>query len=379
MSDSLSQIKVLHITMKWDNGRGGVKQFILNAKKALDANRFCQEVLSVGPIAGEDMGLQLNGPVTKKQNPVALVAAASNLRNTLERLSPDAVHIHCNNGLGFLYAEAARRAGCRVRVVHSHSTAYGSAQTAKRVASAAFARVLSSAPTKRAACSSAAGAHLFGKEPFEVVRNSIDVDRFSFSLRERSDVRLSLGVGQDSVVLGNVGAGLPVKNSGFVIRAVYKLAAEGLDAHALLIGKGEETPALVGLANALGVADRIHFQGVVSDAWRYYNAMDVFLLPSFYEGQPISLIEAQANGLPCVVSDAVSGESDVTGLVTFLSLEDGAEGWAGCIAGEASRGASIAKRSSGACREMVSRAGFSLDALGKQLEGLYLSAGVISD
>lgn len=363
---------ILHITMRWGEGRGGVKQFILNAVDALDSERYGQSVLSVGPVTGDNLGLDLHGPVVGRGDPVSLVAAASRLRRVIEEMSPDVVHVHCNNGLGLLYADAACRAGCVVRVVHSHNTAVEDGCAAKRAASSALVRRFASAPTRRVACSEAAGVYLFDDRPFTVVRNGVDARRFSFDPCARRDIRVELGISDGALVLGHVGSGIPVKNTAFVIELVRTLVDRGLDFHALLVGSGEEIDALQAQASDAGVFDRVHFAGVVADSWRYYSAMDAFLLPSFYEGLPISLIEAQANGLPCIASGVVSRESDVAGLVSFLPLGAGTEGWAEPVAEAARKGAARGGGGSAeSCRAVID-AGFSLETLGCQLKDLYL-------
>ena len=194
MSDNGSKTRVLHITMRWGEGRGGVKQFILNAVNALDSERYEQSVLSVGPVTGGDLGLDLHGPVVTRGDSLSLVLAAPRLERAIRSLTPDAVHIHCNNGLGMLYAEAARRAGCVVRVCHSHNTAVEDGCAVKRIANSVLKRRFSSAPTLRVACSELAGAYLFGDEPFEVVRNGIDVESFAFDPCARRDVRSRYGI-----------------------------------------------------------------------------------------------------------------------------------------------------------------------------------------
>ncbi|WP_304338926.1 glycosyltransferase [Collinsella tanakaei] len=371
MSDNGSKTRVLHITMRWGEGRGGVKQFILNAVNALDSERYEQSVLSVGPVTGGDLGLDLHGPVVTRGDSLSLVLAAPRLERAIRSLTPDAVHIHCNNGLGMLYAEAARRAGCVVRVCHSHNTAVEDGCAVKRIANSVLKRRFSSAPTLRVACSELAGAYLFGDEPFEVVRNGIDVESFAFDPCARRDVRSRYGIDDNAMVLGHVGSGIPVKNTGFIIDLVRVLVDRGVNAHALLVGSGEEIVALHNHSIDSGVSERIHFAGTVGDSWRYYSAMDAFILPSFYEGLPISLIEAQANGLPCVASEVVSRESDVSGLVSFLPLSAGVEGWSERIASTAKKG-SVRDGSDSAnyCRAVI-HAGFSLQTLGHQLEELY--------
>ena len=373
MSDNGKKMCILHITMRWGEGRGGVKQFILNAVNSLDPDLYEQSVLSVGPITGGDLGLDLHGPVVGRGDPLSLVLAASRLEHTIRRLAPDVVHIHCNNGLGLLYAAAARRAGCAVRVCHSHNTAVEDGCAAKRIMSFMLKRCFASAPTQRVACSDLAGAYLFGSHEFTVVHNGIDVVRFAFDPNARRDIRAQYGIDDKAMVLGNIGSGIPVKNAGFIIDLVRVLVDSGKDVHTLLVGSGEEIAVLHNRAIDGRVSDRVHFVGAVGDAWRYYSAMDAFLLPSFYEGLPISLIEAQANGLPCVASDAVSAESNVVGLVDFLSLSSPLKVWLLKVSKAANRGASRSAEDSLNAQHVLSQAGFSLEALRVQLKTLYSS------
>lgn len=373
MSDNGVKMHILHITMRWGDGRGGVKQFILNASNSLGSELYEQSVLSVGPVTGGDLGLDLHGPVVKRGDPLSLVLAAPRLERTIRRLAPDAVHIHCNNGLGLLYAAAARRAGCVVRVCHSHNTAVEDGCVVKRITSSMLKRCFSSAPTQRVACSELAGAYLFGGQQFTVVRNGIDVERFAFDPDARRDIRAQYGIDDNAMVLGHIGSGIPVKNAGFIIDLVHVLVGRGKDVHVLLVGSGEEIDALHNRAIDGGVSERVHFAGTVTDSWRYYSAMDAFLLPSFYEGLPISLIEAQANGLPCVASDAVSAESNAAGLVNFLSLASPLQEWGIKVLKAASRGASRSAEDSHNAQHVLSQAGFSLETLRTQLEALYSS------
>lgn len=369
MTDKAAKKRILHITMRWGEGRGGVKQFILNAINALDSEQYDQSLLSVGPITGDNLGLVLHGPIVRRGDPIALVMAVPRLECAIGELAPDVVHIHCNNGLGLLYAEAARRAGCIVRVVHSHNTAVEDGCAVKRIMSSILKRRFSSAPTQCVACSELAGAYLFGDKSFELIRNGIDVERFAFDSCARRDVRSQFGIDGDALVLGHIGSGIPVKNTGFIIDLVRELSDHSVDVHALLVGSGEEIEALKTHSIDVGVSDRVHFTGVVADSWRYYSAMDMFLLPSHYEGLPISLIEAQANGLQCIASDVVSKEANVAELVSYLPLGD-AEPWATAVLGD-----SVCKTDRSCISDKASKAicsaGYSLESLGSQLSCLY--------
>ena len=126
---------------------------------------------------------------------------------------------------------------------------------------------------------------------------------------------------------------------------------------------------LVSRAAGLGIASWTHFTGTVSDAWRYYSAMDCLVMPSFYEGLPITLIEAQANGLPCIVSDTVSREVDATGRLTFLPLSASKQSWTSTVS-KITDAQNRTSESRAAIQELRS-AGFAIGNLKKQLVSAY--------
>ncbi len=361
--------KVMHVTMRWGCGVGGVKRFIHNAVEALPEGKYRQVVASLGPVSGDDQGLTVLGPVVQSGK-LAGGRSVGDMVRFFERELPDVVHIHCNNGAGLLCAEAARRAGVGIRVVHSHNSSLGSDELWKRAGDATLKLLYSGAPTVRVACSKVAGDWLFGNKPYTIIRNGIDLDKFAFSHEQRMAVREALGIPEEAFAIGLVGAGIPVKNTAFAIDILTRLREAGQEARLVLLGEGEESAMLAQKAEVLGVAPWTHFTGTVSDAWRYYSAMDCLVMPSFYEGLPITLIEAQANGLPCVVSDAVSQEADITGLLTFLPLSAAVQTWV-----EAIHFAVPAGSRSNASESSVSRlrsAGFSIGDLRERLIDVYM-------
>lgn len=138
------------------------------------------------------------------------------------------------------------------------------------------------------------------------------------------------GCPPDAPVIGHVGRMVEVKNHRFLLRAFAACLAEAPAAQLLLVGDGPLEPELRALAAELGIQDSVHFPGARRDTPALYGAMDVFAMPSRYEGLSMALLEAQAAGLPCVVSDTVSRESDVTGRMDFLPA-DHTGPWAECL------------------------------------------------
>jgi glycosyltransferase EpsF len=221
--------------------------------------------------------------------------------------------------------------GVRRRISHSHNT-YAPVGLIKKIIfkiSTLFINIIS---TERFACSKAAGAWLYGKKKMEagrvtVMNNAIDLGKFSFNPLVRESMRKELKV-EDSVVIGHVGNFLPLKNHAFLIEVFYELIKTLPNAILVLVGDGGLKEKIINRVNELGIEEKVLFMGKRSDVADFYQAFDLFILPSLSEGLTLVLIESQASGLRCIASDTVSAESNPTGLVEFLSLESGAWEWA---------------------------------------------------
>lgn len=152
-----------------------------------------------------------------------------------------------------------------------------------------------------------------------VIRNGVFTSRFLFSSENRNRIRAELGLSNDDVLLGAVGRLTKVKNYSFLIDLMNDLP----DKYTLiLLGEGEEHAALQNQIAGSRASGRIQLLGKKDAVNEYYSAMDYFLMPSFNEGMPFSIIEAQANGLPCIVSDTLTREMAITDLVRFAPLGD---------------------------------------------------------
>lgn len=231
------------------------------------------------------------------------------------------VHSHMNALNVFPLREAAR-AGVPVRISHSHSTA-GRGETVKNVVKTILRTQSNRYPTHRFACSRYAGEWLFGKStPFEVVYNAIDLRRFSFSASTRVKVRTDLGLEDGQVAIGHVGRFMPQKNHRFLLEAFARASERRDDLVLLCVGSGDEEASTECWVQEHGLKDRVKFLGQRNDVNKIYQAFDVFVLPSLYEGLCLVGVEAQAEGLPCLLSDRITREVDVTDTCRFLSIED---------------------------------------------------------
>ena len=232
-----------------------------------------------------------------------------------------------------IYLPIAKKAGVPVTVAHARNA--GVVKGPKGMATRFFRRNLAEKADVLFACSKLAGEDVFGKAAMEagevqIIHNAIDVGRFTYNDKVREEVRAQLGLA-DSLVLGHVGRFDYQKNHPYLLEVFAAVCKEKPDAALLLLGDGADRPAMEEKSKELGIADKVHFLGNRKDTERYYQAMDIFLLPSFFEGLPGVLVEAQAAGLKCLVSDTVTKEARATDLVTYLSIEDPPEVWTGEI------------------------------------------------
>ena len=179
-------------------------------------------------------------------------------------------------------------------------------------------------------CGEESGKWLYGeknKSRFIMLNNAIDAASYTYDLSKREELRRQLGLA-DELVIGHVGRFNPQKNHPFLLDIFAALLRKEPNAVLLLVGGGEDMLKIQAKAHALGIAEHVRFLGVRSDVADLMQAMDVFVFPSLYEGLGLVLIEAQAAGLPCVVSDTIPREAYLTDLVTAEKLSSSVEAWA---------------------------------------------------
>ena len=171
------------------------------------------------------------------------------------------------------------------------------------------------------ACSVEAGRWIYGERQFVVLKNALDIEMFRYSVSVRQKIRKQLGFGQE-LILGTVANLSSVKNPMGLIDIYISVRKIRHDAKLIWIGEGAQRSAIEDRIRREGIEDAVFLLGTRTDVQNILQAMDVFLLPSFNEGLPVSLIEAQASGLPCYVSDRVTREADITGNCRFLPIDE---------------------------------------------------------
>lgn len=237
------------------------------------------------------------------------------------------VHSHID-AMSFLPLLAAKRSNVPVRIAHSHSTSID--KDFKYILKQFYRLKLNSAATHRFACGEAAGKFLFRGKPFQIIPNAVDARRFWFdgSLREKKRRELGLG---NKFTVGHVGRFCYPKNHRFLIDIFRELWKNCPDSVLLLAGVGEKESEIKNYVSESGLQESVRFLGNRSDVNELYQAMDVFVLPSLFEGVPMVGLEAQFSDLPCFFSDRVPTEVQFNKDVQFISLDESAGQWADII------------------------------------------------
>lgn len=321
-----NKIKVLHCVTAMN--RGGLETFIMNYYRHIDRKKFSFDFLvqregrfdysdEIEKLGGRVYHIPAFNPIKiKKYNSAIDAFFAKHVGEY------DIVHAH-NNSFAMYILRAAKKYGYPVRISHSHI-----ADAKSSLIRSCFVfynkRILNKVCNARFACSKKAGEWLFGKNDFTVIKNAIDLKQFSFSQDVRDKYRNKLQIGEHGILLGNIGRFETQKNQAFLIDVLKNLRDSGVDAKLLLIGEGSLKKKIETCAEKSGVKDNVIFAGTVENPYDYLNAMDCFVFPSLFEGLGIVVIEAQANGLPCIVSDTVVRDCKATPLVKFLPISDNA-------------------------------------------------------
>lgn len=259
-----------------------------------------------------------------------IISYMSNIKKIIKNGEYNIIHV--NQGYkGIAFLAIAKLYGINIRIAHSHMAGIPENlfESFERYICRSIAKFLS---TDLFACGNDAASWMWGWRTFKkgkvhIMTNAIPFDHFKFSQENRDRIREELGI-KNSLVVGNVARFSYQKNHDFLIKIFNDLLNIQENSVLLLVGRGELENDIHQLVNGYNLNDRVLFLGVRNDVPLLMNAMDIFLLPSRFEGLPVTLVEAQANGLPCLVSDSITKEIKISDRIEFYSLQDNSHLWA---------------------------------------------------
>lgn len=274
--------------------------------------------------------LRLNGAniycVTPRH--VSIIRNRLDIQNIFYNNHYDIIHSHADC-VGAYILNIAKRAGIPIRIAHSHSSKIpiqiGNTKDFLHKCYLEFCRFnIRKVATNYMACSELSGKWMFGAKNLNnvyILKNAIDIPKFRYNEEKRVILRNKLNL-NGKFVIGHVGRFTFEKNHDFIVDLFFKIYERNHDTRLLLVGTGILEEYIKEKVNDLGLTDAVIFYGSTSNVGELFQAFDVFVFPSIYEGLPVTLIEAQANGLPCYVSDCkyISRDACITNLVELLPL-----------------------------------------------------------
>ena len=323
-------IRVLQVFAALDSG--GVSNFVMNLYREIDTDiiQFDFAMTAGEKSLYDDEVLSRGGRIFYFDTTKDVTA---NLRRILREKGPfQVVHSHVFFYSGLVLAEA-KKAKVPVRIAHAHNAHTGESRSVPRIAYERGMQMLIRAnATHMLGCSEKACRYVFGDKIMRdpraaVMPDGIDCDRFAFDPEVRKQVRKEYGL-DGKYVVGHVGHFNPAKNHEKILSVFAEVCRRREDAVLLLVGDGELEQGVRERVTELDLTDKVIFAGAHRDVERFYQAMDVFLFPSRYEGFGMAMIEAQTSGLACVASDVVPGDTNADGRAVYLSLSLSDEVWA---------------------------------------------------
>ena len=350
---------------------GGVEAVILNYFKNMNKSKFVFDFVIDSDSTDNNFIneiQELGGTIIKCPPYQKLHKYNKFLYKLFKEKNYDIVHSNINT-LSVFPLRMAEKAGIKIRIAHSHSTS-----NPKEWNKNLLKNILRPFSKKYAnvyfACSELAGRYLFGNKAFDegkvvIFNNAINLDKFKYNEEKRKEIRKKLNIKNDTFVIGHIGRFVAQKNHTFLIDIFNEMHKENENSVLLLIGQGTLQNEIKEKVDKLGLANSVKFIGQVTNANDYYNAMDVFVLPSLYEGLPVVGVEAQANGMQCYFSTDMTKETKVLEKTEFVSLKLNAKEWSKKIIKDLDK-----NKREDTEKEMTEK-GFNIKKESKKLEKIY--------
>ena len=335
-----TQVRVAQVMGKWVGG--GVEAVVMNYYRNINRDKvqfdFIFDNDSVGIPTDEIEAL--GGKVILIPPYQKILSYHKELVRVLKEGKYKIIHSHINT-LSVFPLFAAKRAGVPVRIAHSHSTT-NKTEWKKNLMKQALRPFSKLFATHYMCCSELAGRWLFGNKTYNkgnvyLLNNAIDLEKFKFDKRIRKNKRKELNIQDNTLVIGHIGRFVEQKNHRFLIDIFNEVHKKNENSILLLAGQGPLVEEMKQKVSDLKLNDSVKFLGQRKDANELYQAFDVFLLPSLYEGLPVVGVEAQASGLLCFLSSDMTKETKVLSSTTIMSLSDSSEKWANNILKEISK------------------------------------------
>ncbi len=320
------KIKVLHYIPGFKFG--GIESRMIDVYKRIDKNKFQFDFLITtsieNPLVDEIKSIGGNVYLISPFKMKCIIEHVRDISKILKHQKYDIVHCH-SSSTGFILLMAAKKNNVNGRILHARTSSFkGSSMIPLRKI---MQKLSVNYANEYLAVSEIAGNWFFKKKDFKVIPNSIQLENFVFDINDRQFIRSKYKI-ENELVLGHVGRSTYAKNHQFIFEIFTEVLKQIPDAKLMLVGIEQDDERIIRYANKYKTLRNVIFCGFQSNVNQYYSAMDAFVFPSFYEGLPGTLIEAQTSGLKCFVSDAITKEVALTDIIEYISLDKTASNWA---------------------------------------------------
>lgn len=300
---------------------GGVISCVLNFYRNIDRDKFSFDFFTYGVSPFDEEIKSLGGNVFYIPSVLNYFKSVKAMTKLFRENGYDAVHAHLTT-LSFVPLKAAKKAGIKNRICHAHSTAHISEK--RWIVKATLKKISKVYPTRLAGCSRYACKWLYGKKQGEkafVLHNAIDLNRFSSDDGRGEEIKKTFGF-EGKKVVGHIGRTEFQKNPLFLAKIFKEVVEKNPDTVCVTVGDGSLAEKFRQKINSYGIDDRVFMLNETKKVEDYYKMFDVFVLPSKFEGLPLVAVEAQASGVPCLLSEKITRETDITGKCLFLPIKD---------------------------------------------------------
>lgn len=319
-------MKILVVSTSGFAKREGISTILYDFLSRFNKDLFTIHLLVSGSYNNEFIEEFRNAGVIDKQVPSRKKNVYKYILSLIKLFNSekyDAIYIHGSSAIMCIELAVATVCGCKIRAVHSHNTTCNHKSIDMCLRPFFYALY-----TDAFACGNASGKWLFGNRKFTLVKNGRSIDKYSFNCEKRVEIRKKLNLDEGCIAIGQVGRLNYQKNPEFTINVFKELKKYYPDSKLYMIGDGARLLEIKKLVEELGLENDVVFTGAICNVDDYMQAMDAMILPSFYEGLPLVVVEWQISALPSIVSDAVTQECAYTNIVHFMSLNQQYDVWA---------------------------------------------------
>ena len=316
---------------------GGAETFLMKVLRSIDRTEYMLDFIVSAPGVYDDEVRKLGGKIytipLRTKHPIN---AFWQMRSIVKKNNYLFFLKLCDTPMGVTDLLAAKLGGAKRISVRSCNASSNTSRN-KEIVNSVLRPLFNVLSDCKIAPSDLAAAYTFGQKAFEngdvnKLKNGVDLDTFKYDKKGREEIRSELLVDDDTVLIGHIGRFNQQKNHKFLVEVFASYRKINTNSKLLLVGTGELLEQTHKQVDLLGLTNSVIFAGVRRDVPQLLSAMDIFLLPSFYEGMPNTVIEAQATSLGCIVADTITREANITKKVTYLPIDVGTDAWIKALA-----------------------------------------------